>query len=275
MAIKAATSGFIIAALLALAACGIGGQAPPGAGTPFTAALAREYEALADRHSAFSRAGMHFSAKAAAARNGEKVRPDDPRQAELGPADRSRALAAHARLNNLDSRNRGAFPKDAARAQASFDCWLKALETEKTASAAACEKSWSEAVAHLECAGDCGESEPREGRRLKLYKIYFGLESDSLDDKAQIALDQAALDFAEKYASRVYVSGYADRSGSIAYNRELARRRALAVAESLIRRNVPSALIVQDVRGEAGMAVATDDDAKLDANRRVEIDLRK
>ena len=69
-------------------------------------------------------------------------------------------------------------------------------------------------------------------------------------------------------------TGHADRSGSDAYNVELSRRRAEAVASLLASAGIPRASITTDARGEEQPRVPTADGVREPQNRRVEITVR-
>ena len=71
--------------------------------------------------------------------------------------------------------------------------------------------------------------------------------------------------------TRIRVEGHTDSTGDDAYNAELSRRRAQAVADALAARSVPASRVEVVGRGE-GYPVATNDtSAGRQQNRRVEI----
>jgi outer membrane protein OmpA-like peptidoglycan-associated protein len=70
------------------------------------------------------------------------------------------------------------------------------------------------------------------------------------------------------------VNGYADRSGTPAYNQRLGQRRAESVAAELVRDGVPRTAIDVQSFGESHPLVATADGVREPQNRRVEIIIR-
>ncbi|MXP41609.1 OmpA family protein [Altererythrobacter soli] len=70
------------------------------------------------------------------------------------------------------------------------------------------------------------------------------------------------------------LTGHADRSGSEAYNIDLSRRRAEAVASVLASAGLPRASITTDAKGEQQPRVPTADGVREPQNRRVEITVR-
>ncbi len=106
----------------------------------------------------------------------------------------------------------------------------------------------------------------------------FGFDSDSLTAQGRRSVD--ALVQRVKAASQVQmiaVTGYTDRIGADAYNRNLSQRRAEAVRAALIAGGVPSTAIVAEGRGESApvvVCVQPAGDALIEClapNRRVEI----
>ena len=69
----------------------------------------------------------------------------------------------------------------------------------------------------------------------------------------------------------VYIEGYADTSGPEAFNMQLSRRRAEAVADALVTLGVERRYLDITWYGESRLAVDTDDGIREQANRTVHI----
>ena len=74
-------------------------------------------------------------------------------------------------------------------------------------------------------------------------------------------------------ATRIVVTGHADRSGSQTYNQRLSERRAKAVADGLVGMGVNAGTLQVDWRGEDQNAVPTPDGVKEPLNRRATINV--
>jgi outer membrane protein OmpA-like peptidoglycan-associated protein len=243
----------------------------PRAVTPFQSVLAAEYRALAQKkRNTFELSDYsHFRKKATAAGRGEKVKIDPPDSRELRPDDAARLSTARKRLQNLPREVYTAFPRDAARAQVAFDCWFEEMADGHEPSQ--CESRLNDLLAQMECLGGCEEG--AEGDIVKTYEVSFDLNSKELNPSAKAVIVQAAAAIQDRPGVSVLVSGHTDRSGSAAYNRRLAKRRADAVAAMLRERGVSGDLIRVEALGERAQAVVTDDDVDLEGNRRVVISI--
>lgn len=105
---------------------------------------------------------------------------------------------------------------------------------------------------------------PAELRRT----LFFALESAELSAEAQRAAEEIARLAAMPDATTVAVTGFADPSGSDAFNTALSRRRAERVAEALAAAGVPKSRIRIQARGEEAPAPGVLSSAE---RRRVEI----
>ena len=107
---------------------------------------------------------------------------------------------------------------------------------------------------------------------ISIAPIYFGLGKSVLAKDEQAKLDDAVQKLTTMKGYLVEVEGFADRTGNVAYNRELSRKRADAVVHYLaVERNIP----LRSIR-ELGVGSdfpdannKTRDDRK--ANRRVDV----
>ena len=106
------------------------------------------------------------------------------------------------------------------------------------------------------------------------FTVYFDFDSAAITPVALSTLIDAANAADDMGAGSVTVSGYADRSGSAAYNKALSQRRADAVAAELKSLSTPGDMTLQAF-GESNNKVRTPDGVKEAKNRRVKIEIRK
>ncbi len=141
-------------------------NAAPPAGA-FNAALQQEYIAISqielDEYD-FEHADT-FALKAIAAANGDDVPPEDPSDWALTRDMAGQFYAARGQLLlALDNDGRTAAPRDAAQAQAMFDCWIQeqeiANEGHQPGDIAACREAFEVALARVQEAIAEPEPEP-------------------------------------------------------------------------------------------------------------------
>ncbi len=108
-------------------------------------------------------------------------------------------------------------------------------------------------------------------RKSRHFTAYFPLGGAHLDAHAQAVVSDAAQHAQSGADAQVRVDGYADTSGSAAYNMGLSRRRATAVADALKAGGVAPETITVAWHGETHLAVETKDGVKSAKNRRVTI----
>ena len=105
------------------------------------------------------------------------------------------------------------------------------------------------------------------------YRVFFELDRATLTPDARGVIAEAAQDSLRTGAARVSLAGYADRSASEAYNRQLSERRVEAVRRELVRLGVSEGAIDTVVQGETDPLVQTADGVREARNRRVEIEV--
>ena len=101
--------------------------------------------------------------------------------------------------------------------------------------------------------------------------LLFDFDSDHLRDASKENLDNLAKSLSKFGDSKLLLVGHTDNTGSDAYNLDLSRRRAAAVASYLISRGVPNSRIETAGRGETEPIAPNDTDADRQKNRRVEV----
>lgn len=119
--------------------------------------------------------------------------------------------------------------------------------------------------------GDALAAEPDQPVRFVLYFI-TGTSDLTAESGAQLPTVQDAA--AGRVAPRIDVVGHTDRAGAAAFNTELARERARAVADLLIEAGVEPRELRVTSFGESDNAVRTADGVPEPRNRRVEILVR-
>lgn len=245
-----------------------------GAGA-YDAALYKEYLLLSEME--FNEGDYEdsdvFARRALAAAEGNPGGPEEL-DARAIPGEHRGALAEARRrlVEALDAGAIGRLPEASARAVASFDCWMQeAEENLQPADIAWCRDRFEAALAQIE------QPAPAPAQiSFANVTVYFAFDSAELSGETVAALVDAANLTDEIGASTVTISGYADRSGSEAYNMALSQRRAEAVAAEL--RNLlgtDEPPFTLEAFGETNNKVRTPDGVKEAKNRRVKIEIRQ
>jgi OOP family OmpA-OmpF porin len=239
-------------------------------GQDFNSALSREYKSFAlyenDEMGDWNDAS-HFKKKAFLVALGRNTEPEVLEERTLPWDNRPELASARRRLvKALDSGGRAITPKKAARAQASFDCWVEQQEEDfQPDDIAKCRKAFYKAVWHVEEGLAVAAASP------DAFTIFFKFDS------ADLVPDQAgtlnAIATASKLGKevRLLVSGHSDRAGPKGYNLVLSQLRALSIENALLRHGVSQDLIAVTARGEEQPRIATPDGTREPRNRRVEI----
>ncbi len=108
----------------------------------------------------------------------------------------------------------------------------------------------------------------------RTYLVFFDWDRADLTDRARQIIAEAAQATTRVQVTRIEVSGYTDRSGTVRYNQGLSVRRAQNVAAELVRLGVPRSAITAQGFGENNPLVPTAQGVREPQNRRVEIVLR-
>lgn len=236
-------------------------------GTPFQVALSNEYRLFAvyeaDEMRDWIDAG-HFARKGLAASRGRSVAPEPlaqwrlPRGTVLDLARARRRLVAF-----LDAGAREKRPQAAARAQASFDCWVEQQEENwQTEHIAACRDSFHAALDRID-----KTVTPRA-------VVHFAFDSAEIDAAGRAATRKLVRDLDRFGGAALLVDGHADRAGPDPHNRVLSRARAIEVWRELVFAGIPRARIAIRASGEDTPLVATKDGVREPRNRRAEITVR-
>ncbi|WP_050808296.1 OmpA family protein [Asticcacaulis biprosthecium] len=115
----------------------------------------------------------------------------------------------------------------------------------------------------------------------RYFIIYFWPNQHHLNEDALAVVGAAAEHYKlnSKWSGRcsppiikLDIAGHTDTVGDEAENLQLSQRRAFQVADELVRLGVPKAIMQIGAKGEAQLAVKTDDDVRELLNNRVSID---
>jgi OOP family OmpA-OmpF porin len=259
----------------------------------FGNALAQDYRALseAERLQGDRRDAGAYALRGAAAAMGQPPPPDEVQaRAFLKEAYVPELSEARQRLvTALDGTARDQAPAEAARAQASYDCWLEqAAEDLQPEHIDACKSAFLAAMDAVDAklaatpepevaAAPPPPAPPPTPAAPDNYLVFFDFDKAELTADAMRILEnvEAAAGGDEAAVRRILAVGHADTSGSDAYNLRLSERRAEAVRAELAARNVKAESIVTDARGEKEPLVPTGDGVREPQNRRVEITLER
>ncbi len=268
-------------------------------GSPFTQALAGEYKAFANSEleDMFDYPdALHFARKGLAAAGGETVMPEPVNDWNLGENHIKELGAARGRLVvAFDLGARELAPSAAALAQAKFDCWIEQQEENwESADVLGCKSDYMAAIAELEglvqqapqpvepvmeMAKPMPEPEPEPAPppmvpEEAMYLVFFNWDSATLSSGAKNVLDAVAEEVAKNTPSQIIVAGHADTSGDAKYNQRLAFKRANAVRDALVASGVSADILSVESYGEDSLLVATSDNVREPANRRVNISFK-
>lgn len=264
-------------------------------GSPFTQALAAEYRVYSNSQldmMDFPDA-LHFARKGLAAASGETVLPEPVTDWNLNENHIQELSAARGRLIiAYDLGARETNPALAAVAQARFDCWIEEQEENwNTTELAGCKNQFFDAIGRLESTlQPAPAAAPVEGvapvgaygvdpnqpmaAENAMYLVFFNWDSSELGSGALNVLDAVSSEVSKQPPQTLNVVGHTDTSGPSDYNQRLAFKRANTVRDALVQRGVDASLIAVDAKGENELLVATPDNIREPANRRVNISFR-
>jgi outer membrane protein OmpA-like peptidoglycan-associated protein len=320
--VTGAAAGLLLAGCINFSALDDLRDAPPPTGSPFDQALFQDYTFLARSfgdvgqasYTAFDQQGSisltktdsdiaglanNYASKALQLSRGEAVDPEP-----------SQNLASHKQRDRLVralTPGRDAFPRDAARAQADYDCWmLNAALTSQTQPAAQCLASLDVTLSRLEGEVRAIPQTPAEAATPAApapttdtsttaapatpapatpepqasssvtpptYVVNFAFNSTTLTGDAMSVLRRAIADARAGGQPLIEVVGHTDTAGGEAYNLHLSSRRADVIRGALVELGARREAIETKGVGEADLVVQTGDGVPNAANRRSVITL--
>jgi OOP family OmpA-OmpF porin len=267
---EAVTHGYNLAALR---------SAAPTAPQTFDQALTRDYASFAsslqDDQGDWKDVD-YFSRKGLAASRGELVPPENNGNwlVPLEVPEQFRSELTDGRSRLVAALNGGAptsQPVVAARAQASYDCWVERMEDDwQSAVKGPCRQQFMAALHQLEqrAAAKPAATGPGGSRELR---VYFNFDKADLTPEGRRLLKGVADRAKQDTSMKVVVIGKADRAGSDAYNLALSQRRADAVRQVLVQNGVPDSQVETRWVGEREPPVPTAAGVREPRNRVVEI----
>lgn len=273
-----------IALLPFLAACAAGPDTDAtmkmaNKGSAFDKALQAEYVALAvaEAEEWDTEDAIYFNNKALAAAGGEDVQPQEVKERTIVGDTRWELEAARQALRaELLGGSKDWAPAESARAQAMFDCWLQEEEDGPKKDADACKAAFDEALNKIPGMRPSVSAAPaKAGKMPGPFVVYFDFDSFDLSAVGEAVVKQAAEAAMASGASKVVVTGHADKAGSDEYNAGLSRARAAAIGNQLMVNGVARNMVERSSAGESFPEKATADGVKEPLNRRVVISLAR
>ncbi len=241
---------------------------------PYHATLAAQYLTLAEAADVEGRytVAQHFADKGMAASYGQEVQPETPDTSVTELA------AAHRALTGLLTPNtRRDFPKPLANAVIFFDCWAL-YQGGNPEGAALCKEGFNDALQAMKMKTSTSplpsaQDVPADVVLSTSYLVFFGWDQASLNTNAQDAIAKvlAYVKQLKNTGYEIIVNGHTDSSGDEMYNLTLSNARADVVKEALIEAGLQQETITTYGFGESDPRVATPDNTREPANRRVEI----
>jgi OOP family OmpA-OmpF porin len=272
-----------IALLPLLAACAGGPnieatKSMANKGSAFNGALQQEYIALAmaEAEEWDMEDAHYFNNKALAAAKGDDVQPQAIKERKItGDARWDLEAARQALRASLLAGSKDYAPKESARAQAMFDCWIQEQEeNDNPADVAACMNGFNEALAKVEGMRLAMKAKAPMKKMMNLpapYTVYFDFDSFDLSATGAAVIKEAAKATMKAKAGGVVVTGHTDKAGSDDYNKGLSRARAAGVVNALMAEGIARDSVKRMYSGEAAPEVMTKDGTKEARNRRVTI----
>lgn len=245
-------------------------------GTDFKSALIKEYQALATKEGDiwsdwfdsdfFARKAINIS------QSDGIIGPEDPANWRYTTAELAQFAEPRKQLLAALNEGVGDFPMEAAKAQASFDCWVEEQEEGwQNDEIAKCKDQFAAALKVLQ--GVIAEKPTGDLDLAKLYTVFFDFDSAQITSVGQLVL-QALVDDWGKEAVTFELTGHTDAAGSKTYNEKLSLRRAQAVKNFVAGLDVAESKMTTAGVGETSLAVPTADGVREAKNRRVVIEVK-
>lgn len=253
---------------------------PPRTDDAFHSRLADEYYDLAqseaDQYDWYD--SDYFARKGLAANNGEYPFPENIFDWDIPTEEREELLWNYNRLTDIIRNYSGytELSEPMAKAQRYFDCWVEqAEENWQKDDIENCRTEFLRAITILEnrISVPHKDSYVPSQEYHKKSTVHFGFDKASIPHSEQQKIDETASEIHKLNNYRVDIGGHADTAGPSDYNQQLSVKRAKAVKDALVERNVDTNRIRSNAFGETIPAIPTDDNIPNKQNRRVEINV--
>jgi OmpA-OmpF porin, OOP family len=237
-------------------------------GDAFTQALFKEYTALSQsEYDQYDwKDSLFYTERAKQAAGGTAPEPT-PISARKLPQDMVGTLteARSLLVSTLSTEQAQADPATAAKAQASFDCWMEQQEENfQVNDITTCRTGFEDAIAAL--------TPVEEVEIISLSSdVLFDFDKAVVKEEFKPELDAIAAELVADTNKRLLVWGHTDTVGPAEYNMGLSVRRAESVSEYLESQGVDSSRLTIQGFGETKLAVPTGDGVAEPLNRRVEV----
>ena len=247
-------------------------------GGDFKSQLIKEYQALATKEGSVWSDWFDsdfFARKALNIQDADGIiGPEDPANWRFTADELTQFAAPRQQLLAALNEGVGDFPVEAAKAQASFDCWVEEQEEGwQNDEIANCKKEFDAALAVLQ---GVIKNKPTGDDPLdmaKLYTVFFDFDSAEITSVGQLVLKTLVEDWG-KEAVNFELIGHTDSAGSRSYNERLSLRRANAVKNFVASLDIAADKMTTTGVGESNLAVQTADGVREAKNRRVVIKVK-
>jgi len=259
-------------------------------GDAFSKALHKGYmeQAASEYKQGDYRSTDAYSLRAQAAAAGKPTAPEAIAARTIPDSAKADLTTARQQLvTALDAGAAQKWPDLAARGQVMYECWMEQQEeNHQPEDIRVCRSGFENAMVQIRAAmiptavpaAAAAPATPAPAATPAMpgpYTVMFGFNSGQVDADGKRVLKDAVAAFKSSKASGVAVSGYADSSGSPAYNANLSQKRAKAVADALVAAGVPRTQVGTVYFGENRLKRPTDDGVRSVENRRVMIELKR
>lgn len=250
----------------------------PAEGTAYTTALSARYrdyaEAQLARYDWWS--SKYFADKGLTVAKGFEAAPEDPRQWNISAGELPELLKAReAVLEAVNNDTKTRTPELAADAVAAYDCWIENMDDGwQNSEIERCRDSLFITLGKLSApAENDAATLDEEGNPLvsSSLVLYFPFDSSQLEGAFLKQMQSLIESLRANPKSQLVINGHADRSGEDAYNLALSAKRAEYVKSLLVAAGLDASRVEYYAFGETDPAIATPDETRERANRRVEI----
>lgn len=251
-------------------------------GTPFTQALTEQYKSRANESQyqtynydqAYRNADRGLDASV-----GAVVKPLSTNEFVIPESLMPEIVKARIDLDKaLNDGAREATPKEAALAQAKFDCWIEdAAKTWLPDLYQECRKEFYDAFNQITAMrgqpvdlSQTALAQDAVDVNANRFMLFFGTGGAKLNASTAASLDQIAQIIKQRQPKLVRVEGHSDAAGSKTSKQKISDQRAIAISNALMARGVDKSMI--ETKGWSDRKpLFNSKNKKVPANRRAEI----